>query len=337
MPSTTFDNVQAFFEFLTVLNDATKRKTIDNVTVDLFTNLDPSGKTNTAIELAKIYTWYQNTVDYDPQNHTFTIKPVAIPDIAKNVAEGYWDETTEKFYEDSSFQTEMDAVADRIYIDKTSGLMFRYNTDASPAAYEQLSATDTTYAFRPSSTTAATFEYEESTSAGTWTPITIPNVATLVDGKVPTDQLPSYVDDVVEGYLYNGQFYKEAAHTTVIPPEAGKIYIDKTNGKCYRWSGSAYVEIVAEDKNMRQQLITSTDAKLRPLLLSYAQTSNSTENVDNQGYRMNTVYVDTSDGSIHAPKIVSDEIVDTATPTPHKYVHTGNTLILHANSRPDLW
>ena len=115
----TFNDVQAFFEFLTVLNDATKRVTTDGVTVDLLTNLDPSGKTNLAIELAKIYTWYQNMVDYNPSTHEFTIKPVAIPDDAVNTVEGYYDATTNKFYEDSAFTTEMESVGDRIYIDKT--------------------------------------------------------------------------------------------------------------------------------------------------------------------------------------------------------------------------
>ena len=62
-------------------------------------------------------------------------------------------------------------------------------------------------------------------------------------GKVPQSQLPSYVDDVIEGYLSEGKFYKEAAHTTEITGESGKIYVDLTSKKTYRWSGSAYVVI----------------------------------------------------------------------------------------------
>lgn len=64
-------------------------------------------------------------------------------------------------------------------------------------------------------------------------------------GKVPAAQLPSFVDDVIEGYLYNGKFYAEAAHTTEITAESGKIYVDVTDGvnKTYRWSGTAYTEI----------------------------------------------------------------------------------------------
>lgn len=62
-------------------------------------------------------------------------------------------------------------------------------------------------------------------------------------GKVPSTQLPSYVDDIIEGYYYNNKFYNEAAHTTEITPETGKIYVDLTTNKTYRWSGTAYVEI----------------------------------------------------------------------------------------------
>ena len=69
------------------------------------------------------------------------------------------------------------------------------------------------------------------------------SIATLVDGKVPASQLPSFVDDVIEGYYSNGQFYEDEAHTSVITPEGGKIYVDVSTEKCYRYSGSAYVEI----------------------------------------------------------------------------------------------
>ena len=63
------------------------------------------------------------------------------------------------------------------------------------------------------------------------------------DGLVPSSQLPSYVDDVIEGYYYNGAFYEESTHTTEITPETGKIYVDITESKSYRWSGSVYIEI----------------------------------------------------------------------------------------------
>lgn len=62
------------------------------------------------------------------------------------------------------------------------------------------------------------------------------------NGKVPSSQLPSFVDDIIEGYYYNGAFYEDSAHTIQITPESGKIYTDLTTNKIYRWGGSAYVE-----------------------------------------------------------------------------------------------
>ncbi len=65
------------------------------------------------------------------------------------------------------------------------------------------------------------------------------------NGKVPSSQLPSYVDDVKEGYLnsLDGRFYEESTYETEIIPEADKIYVDKATNITYRWSGSAFVAI----------------------------------------------------------------------------------------------
>lgn len=71
-------------------------------------------------------------------------------------------------------------------------------------------------------------------------------IATLDGGgKVPASQLPSYVDDVIEAYYYEGAFYEEDTHTTEITPESGKIYVDLSTNKEYRWGGSEYAEISA--------------------------------------------------------------------------------------------
>lgn len=58
--------------------------------------------------------------------------------------------------------------------------------------------------------------------------------ADLVGGKVPSSQLPSYVDDVVE-----------VANYASLPAtgETGKIYITIDTNYIYRWTGSVYVEI----------------------------------------------------------------------------------------------
>lgn len=75
-------------------------------------------------------------------------------------------------------------------------------------------------------------------------------------GKVPSSQLPSYVDDVIEGYYYGGKFYTDSAHTQLITPETGKIYVDINTSKAYRWSGSTYVEISQSTIHKYVQQIT---------------------------------------------------------------------------------
>lgn len=65
------------------------------------------------------------------------------------------------------------------------------------------------------------------------------------DGKVPADQLPSYVDDVLE-FTSKSNFPSKG--------EKGKIYVDLSTENIFRWSGSAYVEI-------SPSLITQADIK----------------------------------------------------------------------------
>jgi len=62
-------------------------------------------------------------------------------------------------------------------------------------------------------------------------------IATLDEnGLVPTSQLPSYVDDVLE-------FASLAAFPN--PGQTGKIYIALDTNKTYRWGGSVYVQITS--------------------------------------------------------------------------------------------
>ena len=62
-------------------------------------------------------------------------------------------------------------------------------------------------------------------------------VATLdANGHVPASQLPSYVDDVLEGTL----------STFPSTGETGKIYVDTSTNTSYRWSGSQYTKVASD-------------------------------------------------------------------------------------------
>lgn len=71
--------------------------------------------------------------------------------------------------------------------------------------------------------------------------------ASRISGVIDAAHLPSYVDDAIEGYLNGGKFYttksSSGAYSGEIKAEAGKIYVDLSNNKTYRWSGSTYVVI----------------------------------------------------------------------------------------------
>lgn len=84
----------------------------------------------------------------------------------------------------------------------------------------------------PQSTFQAAGSYVTTSQMGT-----AGGVATLdANGFVPSSQLPSYVDDVIE-----------AANFAALPAEgeSGKIYVTLDDNKTYRWGGSAYAEISA--------------------------------------------------------------------------------------------
>lgn len=65
--------------------------------------------------------------------------------------------------------------------------------------------------------------------------------ADLIDGKVPSSQLPSYVDDILE---FN------AFENLPNSGEKGKIYLVTNNNTQFRWSGSEYIQINSDENLM---------------------------------------------------------------------------------------
>lgn len=83
------------------------------------------------------------------------------------------------------------------------------------------------------------------------------------DGKVPSSQLPSYVDDVLE-FASKSKFPS--------PGEQGKIYLDLATENIYRWSGSTYTEI-------SPSLITQADIEKLRNIEEGAQKNNVTQSM----------------------------------------------------------
>lgn len=115
---------------------------------------------------------------------------------------------------------------------------------------------------------------------------TLGKKADLIGGKVPAEQLPSYIDDVIDiatfvtktelvnnigkanytnkSFIVNSptsdSLYNKIVITNantsqndwkIIDPEDGKIYINEANNHSYRWSGNSFVDL---DKNFNDRL-----------------------------------------------------------------------------------
>ena len=128
---------------------------------------------------------------------------------------------------------------------------------------------------------------------------TLEKKADLVNGKVPTEQLPSYVDDVIDIAAFvtktelinnigksnysNKNFivisptsdplYNKIINTNTntsetdwntIDPEDRKIYINESNNHSYKWSGTSFVDL---DKNFNDRL-NNIENKLSIITLS---------------------------------------------------------------------
>lgn len=71
-------------------------------------------------------------------------------------------------------------------------------------------------------------------ATGKWLNTSLSDYAPLVSGKIPSEYLPGYVDDVIEAATFSA---------LPNPGETGKIYVTLDTNKSYRWGGTVYVEI----------------------------------------------------------------------------------------------
>lgn len=99
-----------------------------------------------------------------------------------------------------------------------------------------------------------------------WVVLSTGRIAALgTNGKILSSALPSYVDEIIEGY-YNPAdklFYKEGKYTNKISGEINKVYVDITNssGDVFRYSGSTFVKITSSpDHKHSYTKVTGTNA-----------------------------------------------------------------------------
>lgn len=128
------------------------------------------------------------------------------------------------------------------------------------------------------------------------------------EGKIPSSNLPSYVDDVIEGTYVNTTSFKNTSGT-VLTAETGKIYVDTSTNKTYRWSGSTYVEISASLAlgETSSTAYAGDKGKANATAISTLQTnvSNLTKNVEDNYLKSSTA------SSTYQAKLVSGTTIKT--------------------------
>lgn len=146
------------------------------------------------------------------------------------------------------------------------------------------------------------------------------NVATLDEnGHVPASQLPSYVDDVLEGTLA----------TFPATGETDKIYVDTETNISYRWSGTQYTK-VASDLSLGETSATAYPGNLGKAAYQHAVTNKGIEahgGTENEPIDGLLKFCTNTEGHIiSASAVVKKDITDLGIPAQDTTYETGTTL-----------
>lgn len=122
----------------------------------------------------------------------------------------------------------------------TNGLQINLGTPPN-TTYTNMSSAEITAG------TATTGRVVSSKTLNDWLGGRLSTKADLVDGLIPASQLPSYVDDVLEGLYINATTFNDPDGDPY-PHEDGKIYVDISEGSnkgSWRWTGTQYTKVEA--------------------------------------------------------------------------------------------
>lgn len=143
-------------------------------------------------------------------------------------------------------------------------------------------------------------------------------------GKVPSAQLPSFVDDVLE--------YANLASFPVTG-EASKIYIDLSTNKTYRWSGSVYVEVGGGGVALGETSSTAYRGDRGKTAYDHSQLTSGNPHAVTKG----EVGLGNVTNDVQIPKSLVDAkgdlLIGTSNDTPNRLAVGTNNMVLMADSR----
>lgn len=196
---------------------------------------------------------------------THQIDSQYLPSYIDDIVEGYYNSDKNEFYYDDTKKNKITPDKGKIYVDLTDSLKdsYRYsgsvyikivNGDEIQNRLDNFSIEegknegriedvikDIKTDIQDNADRLNNFDGQEKVSIET----VIKGKANLDEtGKVPAEQLPSYIDDVIEGYYENNAFYgMPGVADTKITGERGKIYVDLSTNRIYRWSPARFIYI----------------------------------------------------------------------------------------------
>jgi|GEM_PF-812326 len=94
------------------------------------------------------------------------------------------------------------------------------------------------------------------------------------NGLVPSTQLPSYVDDVIEVNMGSDLTSATLANDSPVTPEAGKIYVDLASNKTYRWSGTTFV-VISDTIALGETSTTAFDGARGKVAYNHSQSAHA--------------------------------------------------------------
>ena len=234
-----YEDVQLYFDFNKEITGSTKLA--DSV---LYSNLDPTGATNMAVEMAKIYSWVNDVFTFSPTGtHKITINPSVLPvdsDTTYSFREGTTDGAFQVQENDDAWQTiaihNVATLANDGLVKESQLPKYRVIKVDNP----QVSGTADRFKLQ------ICRNWSAAAASQTWVDVSDINLGLFATtasgddeiGKIKSALLPSYVDDIVEGYYYNNAWYSDSAHTTRVYGQSDKIYVDLSTDKSYRCSPS---------------------------------------------------------------------------------------------------
>ena len=215
---------------------------------------------------------FQDKLTFDESPTANSTNPVtsegikAAIDAKKGSVEGYYYDN--KFYVESTHETEITGQTEQIYVDLATNNTYRYG--GSDIGFVELSAalefdsTPTAGSSNPVTSDGIktaldakqdTLTFDSTPTANSTNPVASEGIKTALDTKQNTltfDNTPTanstnpvtsagiktaldVKQSSVSGYLYNGKFYKENSHTTEIAGEEGVVYVDIATNEFYRY------------------------------------------------------------------------------------------------------